>query len=222
MIASTSAIDNASFTISTSGTIKSKSGYYIGQDSDANGLVSSKTTSYTNTFTFNDNGEVDIISGGAYLRFNSSSNNLRFRYYKSSTYTSQKAVSLYKLVDGSTYLNEANTWATNFLTNLTCNNGKTAPSVTIWNQLTASYNSLSKQSKNIFITTNYTKGNIGKAVERYDYIIAKYGAAIYTPFMNRSTLNSNNMLVKNINIDSPILFETFGIISLFVNHVLIL
>ena len=40
-----------------------------------------------------------MVSGGAYLRYNAStaSGNLRFRYYKSSSYSSQKAIQLYKL-----------------------------------------------------------------------------------------------------------------------------
>ena len=78
-------------------TIQSKSGYYIGQTSDANGLTSSTSTSYPNTLSITDSGEFTAVSGGAYLRYNSASNQLRFRYYKSSSYTGQKAIQLYKL-----------------------------------------------------------------------------------------------------------------------------
>ena len=86
------------FTIDvTAGTIKSASGYYIGQTSDANGLASSTTNAYTNTITFED-GNANIVSGGAYLRYNSASNQNRFRYYKSSSYSGQKAIQLYKKV----------------------------------------------------------------------------------------------------------------------------
>ena len=69
----------------------------MGQTSDANGLKSNTTTSYDNTITFNNDGTVNIISGGAYLRFNSDSGQDRFRYYKSSSYTGRKAICLYKL-----------------------------------------------------------------------------------------------------------------------------
>lgn len=80
-------------------TIQSKSGYYIGQTSDANGLVTSETEVY-NTISFtNDN--VDIVSGGAHLRYNAASNQLRFRYYKSGSYTGQAAITLYKRVESS-------------------------------------------------------------------------------------------------------------------------
>ena len=75
--------------------IQSASGYYIGQTSNANGLQASLTTVYTNSISYN-NGNVDIVSGGAYLRYNNQSGQTRFRYFKSSTYTNQKAIQLYK------------------------------------------------------------------------------------------------------------------------------
>ena len=86
---------------SSSGTLKSASGYYIGQTSNANGLASSTTTTYTNTITFSD-GDANIVSGGAYLRFNSTSSERRFRYFRSATYTAQKAIQLYKDVTPTT------------------------------------------------------------------------------------------------------------------------
>lgn len=89
-------IDAASFTINAEGHIKSASGYYIGQTSNANGLKSNKTTKYTNTISVNSDGTINIVSGGAYLRFNTSSGQDRFRYYKSSSYAGQKAITLYK------------------------------------------------------------------------------------------------------------------------------
>ena len=77
--------------------IQSAGGYYIGSTSNTNQLLSSKTTAYTNTLSMNDDGSVNIIgSSGAYLRYNSASNQLRFRYFKSSTYSGQKAITLYK------------------------------------------------------------------------------------------------------------------------------
>ena len=91
-----------SFTIAKSGsnyTIKSASGYYIGQTSDANGLKSDKTTTYAHTISLNNDGTVNLVSGGAYLRYNAASNQYRFRYYKSSSYTGQKAICLYKLAE---------------------------------------------------------------------------------------------------------------------------
>ena len=81
--------------------IKSASNQYIYQSSDANGLKTG-TTATANSISLNDDGTVDIVSGGAYLRFNSASNQMRFRYYKSATYTNQQPITLYKFSGGTT------------------------------------------------------------------------------------------------------------------------
>ncbi len=93
-----------SFTIAavTGGySIQSASGYYIGKTSDANGMDSKTDTEYVNTIAFDGTDLKITSSGGAVLRFNASSSECRFRYYKSSTYTNQKAIALYRLDDGS-------------------------------------------------------------------------------------------------------------------------
>ncbi len=103
-IASNATVDAATFTIDmTAGTIKSKSGFYIGQNSNANGLASSETTAYThNEISINEGDDTKraeiVSSGGAFLRYNATSNQNRFRYYKSSSYASQKTIHLYKKV----------------------------------------------------------------------------------------------------------------------------
>ena len=77
--------------------IKTASGYYIGRTSantDSNDLLSSLTTKYVNSISITD-GNVDIVSGNTYLRWNDSS--AFFRYYRSTTYTGQKPIALYKL-----------------------------------------------------------------------------------------------------------------------------
>ena len=98
-IEATNATNAAKFTIAKHGTaylITSASEYHIGQTSDANGLLSNKSTTYTNNISITD-GNADIIaSGGAYLRYNKTSGDTRFRYYKSSTYTGQQPIALYK------------------------------------------------------------------------------------------------------------------------------
>ena len=77
--------------------IKSASGKYIGNTSNSNALSEHETTVYNNTISLN-GGDANIIgSGGAYLRFNTTSGQDRFRYFKSSSYTNQKAIQLYKL-----------------------------------------------------------------------------------------------------------------------------
>lgn len=103
-IASNATVDAATFTIDmTAGTIKSKSGFYIGQNSNNNGLASSETTAYThNEISINEGDPTKhaeiVSSGGAFLRYNAASNQSRFRYYKSSSYAGQQAIHLYKKV----------------------------------------------------------------------------------------------------------------------------
>ncbi|HAS55854.1 MAG TPA: hypothetical protein DCR94_01060 [Firmicutes bacterium] len=78
-------------------TLKSASGYYIGKTANSNGL-DAKLTKLTNDISVYSDGSADIkSSGGAFLRYNSSRDQTRFRYYKSKSYTAQKPVSLYKL-----------------------------------------------------------------------------------------------------------------------------
>lgn len=52
-----------------------------------------------NTIEITEEGDADIVSSDTHLRYNASSGQDRFRYYKSSSYTSQKAVYLYKRVN---------------------------------------------------------------------------------------------------------------------------
>lgn len=99
LIEVTDATKEAEFSIAKSGsdyTIKSASGYYIGKtNSNSNGL-DQKATELTNTISYNGS-SVDVVSsGGLYLRYNSTSNQTRFRYYKATSYTNQKAIQLYK------------------------------------------------------------------------------------------------------------------------------
>ena len=103
-ILATDATNAAKFTIVSNGdgtyTVQSVSGYYIGQTSNANGLKTDDATKYGNTLSINDDASVNIVSGGAYLRYNAAKDQLRFRYYKSSSYAGQKAIALYKYTDG--------------------------------------------------------------------------------------------------------------------------
>lgn len=81
----------------TDKSLKSASGKFIGgKGKDTNGITISDNT-ITNTLSI-DNENVVIISNGAYMRFNANSDQKWFRYFKSSTYTNQKAIQLYKEV----------------------------------------------------------------------------------------------------------------------------
>lgn len=97
-IAYSNATEAAKFTIvaKTGGySIKSASNLYIGQTSDANGLATSETDDYANAISIS-GGNADIICSSAHLRYNNASNQTRFRYYKSTSYSDQKAIQLYK------------------------------------------------------------------------------------------------------------------------------
>ena len=97
----TETLMKSTFAISKNGdsySIKSASGKYIGNKSNSNALTSN-STALENELSFKSKDEIDVISsGGAYLRYNATSGQNRFRYFKSGTYTGQKAIQLYKLV----------------------------------------------------------------------------------------------------------------------------
>ncbi len=76
--------------------IQSASGFYIGQTTDANGLQNNSSTAYVNTLAYSSGFSV-TGSGNAVMRYNYASDQLRFRYYKSSSYSSQQVIQLYKL-----------------------------------------------------------------------------------------------------------------------------
>ena len=89
---------NFYFTIASKGTIKSKSGKYIGRTSNRNGL-DAEETELINTLSIESGNFVVKSSGGAYLRYNKNTSDKRFRYFKSSTYTAQQSIALYKKSD---------------------------------------------------------------------------------------------------------------------------
>ena len=102
-IAATEATNAATFTIdTTNGTLKSASGQYIGVSSNSNGLKqTTESDTYTHSFSFDADGNAVIAAvfegSTMTLRYNSASNQARFRYYKSG----QQAIQLYKKVESS-------------------------------------------------------------------------------------------------------------------------
>lgn len=71
-------------------------GKYIHGTSGKNELEFN-TTAQVNTLTFEDN-SVKMVSNTSVMRFNTASDQQRFRYYKSDTYTSQQPIQLYKRI----------------------------------------------------------------------------------------------------------------------------
>jgi len=103
-ISATTATRAAEFTIDvTAGTLQSASGKYIGVSTNSNGLKTSDDAgTYTNAFSIDDNENAVIAAvfeeSSMTLRFNSASNQNRFRYYSSG----QKDIQLYKFVSSNT------------------------------------------------------------------------------------------------------------------------
>ena len=103
-IASTADIDSANFTIAVvegGFSIQAAKGQYIGSTAASkNELKESTTTAYVNTITLNTDGSAHIVASvGNVLRYNSAVDQARFRYFKAASYTGQKAIHLYKLVE---------------------------------------------------------------------------------------------------------------------------
>ena len=84
--------------------LKSASGQYLYQSSDANKLASTANQStaakYPLTISVVADGVDLALSSGPHMRFNATANQMRFRYFKSATYTAQKPVTLFKLSEG--------------------------------------------------------------------------------------------------------------------------
>ena len=85
--------------------MKSASGLYLYHSSDANKLSSTENQStaakYPLTISVTEEGTDIALSGGAHMRFNANADQMRFRYYKSSSYANQQPVALYKLTSSS-------------------------------------------------------------------------------------------------------------------------
>lgn len=191
---------------------------YIYNESTSNGLSQSNSVpSIKNDIYYQDNSTY-IESNSTYLRFNLDWNG--FRYYKSATYQNQQAIQLYKFIEEvvepdpdpdpdpdeppieEQYL--ASDFALDFLNNLHCDaTGNTPPSIDEWNALKDLYNTLSEEEKAKL--TNATTGgsdNISLAMERYDYIIGKYGTSTYENFIGRSQINNSPYVTIDDNLGS--------------------
>ena len=101
-IEATEAVNKLKVTIEKSGngyTIKTAKGIYIGNNTSSNDLQESTSTKYVSTITLENDGPKVVGSAGNVLRYNATSGQDRFRYFKSTTYTAQKPIALYKYVE---------------------------------------------------------------------------------------------------------------------------
>lgn len=96
----TLADDSYAFTITAkTGGYSIQGDKYIGTTSDANSLGINAADNYTNSIDWN-SGDVLISCNDAVLRYNANSGQTRFRYYKSTSYSAQKSIALYKKAGG--------------------------------------------------------------------------------------------------------------------------
>ena len=209
-IDATSTVNAAKFTYdSTATSLISASGKYIGRSANSNGLDSNATfsSSYANTITI-DSGNANIVgSGGAYLRYNSASDQARFRYFKSSSYTGQKAIQLYKYVEESSGSSAAESWGETFLSTVTCNNGVTAPSTSAWATMKSAFEALSTSDQNTIKSASAsTSGtSLEQAIARYVEIVTKYtNRTNYPDYLNK-TSGTNQMNRLGLNVDNTII-----------------
>ena len=70
-------------------------GKYIGRSANSNGMDIGNSA-VKNTFSYVTDNVKIVGAGGAVLRYNKGTGNERFRYFKSSTYTAQQVIQLYK------------------------------------------------------------------------------------------------------------------------------
>lgn len=151
----------------------------------------------THTIEFLNENDIKVknSSSNYSLQYNASAN--MFRYYEST----QKPIQLFKLEQSLTPTNPKNAeeFATKFLTNLTCDGGITKPSKSVWNELKEDFNKLDETEKSILRNEDFSnnESNICKAMERYDYIVLKYGESEYTNFIGRNLdVNNTNLYLQ--------------------------
>lgn len=195
--------------------VKTASGHYIGNTGTSNAVNEIKDE---HTISYN-NGIVYLVaSGGNNMEYNAAG---YFRYYKE--VSNQKDITLYELVEPTiTPESEAKTFATTFLNTPLCDGGVTAPLVDLWNNLANDFESLSEEAKQIFKSGNTSDTNILDAIERYDYILRKYGEdpnnGGYINFMNRNVVSNSPNVDLNL-FDASTLIISFVVIVILVTGV---
>ena len=183
------------FTISD-GDVVSASGKYIGRTADSNGFNQSDTDDFTNTVSID--GEENLVvtsSVGAILRYNKTSGQERFRFFKSSSASGQQAIQLYR-VNFDKVFEDA----------ITCNESAGTHTLNmdiVWKNDGTGKNLSLENLYNCLSTTD--KANLSSStLARYDYIVGKYFVAqhltSYNDFMSRSpsAVGNNPLLLASV------------------------
>ena len=159
------------------------------------GISYGSVKSFYFTFEFDNTGYRIKGEDGFYLNFDI--DNKRFKI-GNKTATNEEPVYLYKYELDSDILNEVNEYADYFLfkTSVCDPDGmQNAITNSIWSDLSSEYNDLKAYSKVEFINKTYTYGstsgdNVASAVERYDYVVSKYGTSTLSDFIGRINAGS--------------------------------
>lgn len=176
--------------------IESVSSGYVIKSDENNAIASSSPndlkfvppsdTSAIMSISYNDGITIESNNTNATLKFNDISGQNRFRFYEKG----QQPIQLYKASETQEQT-PAESYCQLFLTTITCDNGVTPPSIDGWNQMKNEFNNLTTQQQNELKTALPSTDNlIGLAMERYDYIINKYGVDTYENFINRAITNN--------------------------------
>ena len=134
-----------------------------------------------------------------YLQYNDSAK--MFRFYDNN----QKPIQLYKAVNSSGDISDAESYASKFLETITCSGkGSVTFDKSQWNIMAEEFNNLSTDDKNTLINAkpNLSSSSlIEQFAARYDAIVNKY-PDLYDNFMNRSLTNNlrNFEKVENNNL----------------------
>ncbi len=166
----------------------------------------------THKIEFISENEIKIVNSSSNYALQYNQGASMFRYYTST----QKPIQLFKLEQSAPPLTPttADEFANKFLTTLTCDNGVTKPSKNVWNELKEDFNKLSEAEKTILREADVNnKSNVSKAMERYDYIVLKYGVSEYPNFIGR-TLDTNNANSYILSLPSDALVSIIVILSI--------
>lgn len=187
--------------------IQAYNGGYIGLTSLSSPLKTSEEK-FVNLITFDETNGISVncpVTGkdgtttDMYLKFNDTSNQMRFRYYAAGNTMEPISLYEYKATTSTSLTN----WANQINNALSCDNGINPPNVDTWNNIKTTY--FDNVIKGVDLETirnevaNPNGTNLQKALAKYDYIISKYGDTQY-----------QNYLERNISIGKA---NTFGITS---------
>lgn len=218
IIASSDALKDKEITFERYGdgySLMTSKGIYLNSNGDTNSLNNNQTSPASNIISYVSGGTDIVSSSGAHLRFNSTSNQMRFRYYKSETYTEQKAIQIYALTYDDTYLNLAMNFVNYFNDNIdnVCNyDGSTNMDdlIAVWSDLKTKYNTLDDKSI-AYLTDQYNYDeDINEFLSSYDYIVSKYNKDLDN-FLNRDVVIKNSFDVFNNNQQNIIIIAIISI-----------